>query len=380
VFLSVFGLFALRLPSFNALEQGLKMPARWEPWTGSRRPSADTLGYSLARFDLEPLRDALARVAHQVKRKKALRRVRPESRNPFWMGALDGHELWSSVKRCCGQCLTREVEVNGGKVLQYYHRVVVLQWVGVTPALILDIEPIQPGEDEVAAAERIVRRIRRRYPRFLDGFTVDALYLRAPFTKAAQEEGFDVVTVLKQENRDLYRDVDGLLKAAPAAPPVAKGRRTSRTWDFEGLTSWPQVGRPVRVVCSREETTRRVRKAGAWGEETVTADWRWMTTFPSARAGADWIGEMGHARWDIENRGFNELGEHWGMDHCFHHHPNAILALLLILALAFGLTTLFFDRNLKPAFRQGKTRLFLASLLAEDLSRPAAGSFWSHPP
>ena len=106
----------------------------------------------------------------------------------------------------------------------------------------------------------------------------------------------------------------------------------------------------------------------------------WMTTFNSSQAGADWIGEMGHDRWDIENRGFNELGEHWGMDHCFHHHPNAILAILLIMALAFGLTTLFFDRNLKPAFRKGKTRLFLASLLADDLARTHNGSFWSEPP
>ena len=197
VFLSVFGMFATRQKSFNALEQGFKIPQRWEPWVRPHIPSADTLGYSLERFDPEPLRDALARVAHQAKRKKALKRLKADSRNPYWMAALDGHELWSSFKRCCGQCLKRDLEVNGQTVLQYYHRVVVLQLVGVSPALILDVELILPGEDEVAAATRIVRRIRKRYPHFIDLLTMDALYLQAPFTLTFLEEGFEAVTVLR---------------------------------------------------------------------------------------------------------------------------------------------------------------------------------------
>jgi hypothetical protein len=383
VFLSVFGMFATRQRSFNALEQHLEVPQRWESWVGPRIPSADTLGYSLERFDLDPLRDALAKVAHKAKRKKVLKRLRKDSRNPYWMAALDGHELGSSFKRCCDQCLQRNIEVNEQTVLQYYHRVVVLQLVGVTPALILDMELILPGEDEVAAATRIVRRIRKRYPRFIDILTMDALYLQAPFTKALLEKGFESVTVLKQENRDLYQDVDGLLKLAPT-PAVrkenSKNAKKIQQWDFENLTSWPQVGRSVRVVCSKEVTTRRIRKGRQWKNETITADRRWMTTLASVPAPAEWIGEAGHARWDIENRGFNELAEHWAMDHCFHHEPTAILAILLILALAFGLTTIFFDRNLKPQVRQGHTRLFLAHRLMEDIIRGGLPAFWSQAP
>lgn len=68
------------------------------------------------------------------------------------------------------------------------------------------------------------------------------------------------------------------------------------------------------------------------------------------------------------------------MDHCFHHEPNTILVLLLILALAFGLTTIFFDRNLKPQVRQDHARLFLAHRLMEDLICGGVSSFWSQPP
>ncbi len=99
-----------------------------------------------------------------------------------------------------------------------------------------------------------------------------------------------------------------------------------------------------------------------------------MTTLSSLQAQTDWIREAGHARWDIENRGFNELSQHWAMDHCFHHEPNTILAILLIFALAMGLTTIFFDRNLKPQFRKGHTRLFLSHRLMEDIIRGGVSS------
>jgi len=57
-----------------------------------------------------------------------------------------------------------------------------------------------------------------------------------------------------------------------------------------------------------------------------------------------------------------------------------MLAGLLILFLAFCLTTAFFDRNLKPALRKGRTRLSLARLLADDLVRCGWKCFWSRPP
>lgn len=378
VFLSAVGLFAVRLGSFNALEQQLNVPGRWDPWVGPAKPSADTMGYSLARFDLDPLRDALALVAHKAKRKKALRRLSPDP-TPYWGAAFDGHELWSGFHRCCDKCLTRQVDTPKGPKTQYYHRIVMLQMVDVSPALILDIEPILPGEGEVATALRILDRLLFRYPRFLDFVTADALYLQAPFFHAVEDKGLHVIVVFKQENRELYQDVEGLIpRTAPTLLQEANG--VIHRWDLENLTTWTQLNHSVRVVRSLEEKTRRHRTGGRWVEETLVSDWRWATTFPAATVSADWIARWGRARWDIENRGFNELGEHWGMDHCFHHHPNAIMAILLILALAFGLTTLFFDRNLKPAFRQGKTRLFLTSLLADDLAQSNDRSFWSQPP
>ena len=76
LWLSLFWMFALRLRSFNALEGELRRPGRWDKLVGSRKPSADALGYGLARFRAETLRDLLQQINRTVWRKKAIR-MRP---------------------------------------------------------------------------------------------------------------------------------------------------------------------------------------------------------------------------------------------------------------------------------------------------------------
>lgn len=361
IFASVFTLFALRMRSLNILEQAMKNGAWFKQMFSSRNPSADTIAYSLSRFNLECLRRILSVIAHKTKRKKALKQISC-GMGPYLVAAIDGHELWSGTKRCCPGCLTREIETVNGKQTQYYHKIVVLQLIGVTPALILDIEPVLREEGEIAAALRIIRRTRKYYPRFFDIISADALYLIKPFADAVREEGYDFVIVLKQENRELYRDVDGLMKITDCKRSKTEDGEI-KLWDFENLESWTQLDYPVRVVCSREKTYKRV----SGKDEVIENEWRWVTSLPSNTAPVELIWSCGHARWDIENRGFNELTQHWNMDHCFCHQPTAIIATLMILAMAFSLTTLFFGRNLKPEARKNKTRLFLASLFIADI-------------
>lgn len=377
VFLSLFGMFATRLPSLNALEGELRLPRRWEPWVGPRKPSADTLGYALDRSNLERLRSKLVWINHQMKRKKILRSYAP----PYLVAALDGHELFASYKRCCEKCLVREIETNAGKLIQYYHRVVVLQIVNAWPPLILDIEPMLPGEGEVAAGERLLERAKTLYPRFFDIVSADALYLGAPFVHKVKKLGWDVIVVLKQENRDLYRDAEELLSITESQK-FQQDNTAGRRWDLQKMGSWEQLGEPIRVVIEQYQETKRERVAGQWKETLADHDWRWVTTLPAAVFSAGQVSRWGHARWDIENRGFNDLASHWAMDHCFRHHPTAILACLMILSMAFVLTRVFFERNLKPQFklRLNLTRVALARLFFDDLAKQLGGSFWARPP
>jgi len=295
VFLSLFGMHALRLGSLNELEANLGIPGRWEPWVGPRKPSADTIGYSLERFDLQELRTWLAEAGQEMKRKKVFRRLHEES---YWVGALDGVETVKSFKRHCADCCTRHIEIGGKSVTQYYHRDVVLQMVGVVPALPLDVEPILKGETETTAALKLLKRVKAALPRFIDVLTMDAFYLQAPFVREVLKLGYGVVIVLKQEERDLYKDAEGLFAMTmPEAQELQGIDATVRVWDVKGVTSWSRLGQPVRVVRELKTYLKRERIAGQWVERQVEEDWRSVVIFPDDREPpADSVRQWAHSR------------------------------------------------------------------------------------
>ena len=234
---------------------------------------------------MEPLRDWLCRLCQSAKRKKVFQRLYADS---YWVWALDGIETYSSRKLHCPACLVREITVGGEKVQEYYHREVVLQLVGVKPAFPLDAEPMLAGETEIDAALRLVRRWHKRAPRLFDVFTVDAFYLKAPFVKEITGLGYGVQAVLKDETRNLYQDVDGLLRKEPAAQNIVVGKRRAALWDFRDMETWPQLGQSVRVVRSLERYTERHHQPrgssqGKWEVVEKESDWRWVVVFPDGK-------------------------------------------------------------------------------------------------
>jgi len=378
VFLGLFGMFSVRFGSLNQLGAQFNIPDRWERWVGSRKPSADTIAYALDRFNLKLLRWMLWEVAKLCKRKKIFRRLFPDI---YWVAALDGIETYKSRERpCCEHCLSRRILVNDEFVTEHYHRYVVLQLVGITPAVFLDIEALNPGETEATAGARLLERFLERHPRYLDALTMDAFYLQAPFVKKLLKYNLHLVMILKQENRELYQDAVGLCVNVPAKVTNV-GTEEIRFWDLGAMQTWTQLGREVRVVRSVEKQLTGKRANGDFIFKQETKDWIWRVVSPEGREKPDGklIAKWGHARWDEETRGFCELTQHWHLDHCYRHNGVAMLACLMILFLAFTLTTIFFQRNLKGRWKKF-ARVALARLLADDLVLSYQGSFWSAAP
>lgn len=372
VWLSVFGMYVLRLRSFNALEQELRVGKRWEAWVGSRKPSADTIGRVVAKMSPDELRQVLSAIHRSAWRRKAIHQRPGES---YRVVAVDGHELGASRARCCPECLVREITVGDKTVLEYYHRVVVAQWVGVTPPGILDLERIKPNEGEVVAARRLLERVLGQHARLIDVISADALYLEAPFCTLVLDAGKHLVVVMKQERRDLYQDAQRL-RSLVEPQILVDGPRTTRLWDIPDLSSFTTLDRPVRVVWAEEETLKRKIVGGKAQEVLEKGTWIWVTDLPAATVPAAKIQLWGHDRWDLENRGFNELSSLWHLDHYFIHDPTAIEILLLTLAIAFVTTYLFYARNLKAPARRHLTRLAMAARLADDLVLLRGASVW----
>jgi hypothetical protein len=230
VWLAVFALFALRFRSFNAFEQELRRPRVWEAWVGRRKPSADTMGRVLATMDLDDLRGVLLHVHRRMWRSKALAR---RGGGRMRVVAVDGHELFASRIRHCSRCLKRELSTANGPVTESYHRVVAASWVDGSVPVMLDVEPISPGEGEVVAARRLLERGLASYGRLIDVTTGDAIYWEAAFCRQMQEAGKSFVVVMKQEARELYADADGL-RSIVAPVELVNGGSRSQVWDLEG--------------------------------------------------------------------------------------------------------------------------------------------------
>lgn len=363
---SLFVMIVGRLGSLNALEQ-TQPSSFWRHWLSAALPSADTLGRVAAQMDLAPVRRALLALYTCLKRNKAL----PPPRHGLMPLVLDGHESHSTERRHCPGCLERRISTSRGERVQYYHRHVTALLLGRNFPLLLDAEPQRQGEDEVAAALRLLARLLGSFPRAFDVVVGDALYTDPRLYTFLLGHGKDALTVLKNENRALLADARTLFEARP--PQLFRAGATSReVWDLHGFTTWPQVSQPVRVVRSRETTHTRHQLDGEL--HTRDAEWVWVTTLSPNRACTQAVVDLGHDRWSIENQGFNETTNRWYADHVYKHHPTALLVFCLMSMVAFNLFYTFFYRNLQPAYRRHHSAQHVARCLASDLYQSLPGN------
>jgi len=342
------------------VEAETRLP-QWQRWVGYRGPiSHDTLGYVSERLDPAQLRRAGVWINRKLKRGKAFEASKLKG---LLVVSLDANEQFCSDHRCCEDCLRREVTCKGAdgqeyQKTQYYHKQVYAQLSGPGLSVILDFEPMRQGEEECAAALRLLRRMRQQYgPRFFDVVVVDSWYAQGPFLKTVVEElEWPVIAVLKQERFEVYQEAMALTAGKKPEHQVERDGRQVEVWEVSQLRFSDTYPGPVRVVKVREGWTERQRVGQEWKHEIKEQNWMWIVAGDLEGYDGVAIRDWGHLRWKVENNAFGELTQHWHLTHCAHHHPVAVVALLWIKLLAFTLFHAF-------AILHGKRlRLGLATL------------------
>lgn len=351
------------IPSLAQLEQETQLP-QWQRWVGYHDAiSHDTFGYAAQRMNPEQLRRAAVFINRRLKRGKDFEASKLHG---LLVVSLDANEQFCSDHRCCEDCLTREVtckdaQGNEVKKTQYYHKQVYAQLSGPNLSVILDVEPMRPGEEECAAALRLLRRMRQQYgPRFFDVVVVDSWYTNGPFLKTVvQELGWPVVAVLKQERYEIYQEALALTRGQPSQV-VERGeepnRRRVEIWDVPSLRFSDTYTDPVRVVRARETWRERTREGKRWKTVDKQQTWIWVVAGELDAYDGAATRDLGHLRWKIENNAFDELTQHWHLTHVAHHQPVAMVALLWIKIIAFTLFHAFAILHGK-LFRLGKVTL-----------------------
>jgi len=318
----------LREVSFLAAEELVRSPARIV--LGIRRCFGDdTLSYCTERLDLTRLRMAATEVIRQAKRNKAFDGSR-------WIGvAIDGTGAGRSRKKKC--CWCRPIRDSEKLIVGYGHKLVMVSVVGTGLSLPFDLEPYGPGDSEYAAGQRLLRRaVEHLGRRFADYVVVDGEFATAPFLHAAGDLGLRTIARLKGNLPELSSAAE---RRFASRPPDRRFRYESdrvEIWDADDFDPWTELRwETVRVVYYRQHKT-----------DGSLVEAYWLTDLSQKQAGSEAIFRMAKSRWEIENQGFNEAKNRYGLEHVCHHHPNSLLVNWLIMALVLTLERLFRIRYL----------------------------------
>lgn len=308
--------------------------------------SHDTFGYVTERQQAEDWRLNQAEVAKTLRANKTLESCKLSG---LLFLSVDAFEHFKSRSRRCERCCQRQIEETGEdgqkhKFTEYYHRYVAAQMNGPKLNVLLDTEPIRPGEEECAAALRLLGRIRRIYGvRFFDGITFDAWYAKGPFLRAVEKLGWCWVVVLKRQDMNVYQEAQQLSQGQPpdASFYDEQRKRHVQLWEIKDLDFSKEYGKEVRVVRSEERWTDKQVRGGRKEQQPRCSQWLWAVDEELDGYPAQLVYQAGHRRWGIENKAFNELTQGYHLDHCYHHDPISMLVQMLILIFGFTLFTAF---------------------------------------
>jgi hypothetical protein len=313
----------------------------------------DALGYFTERLNPAPTRAALLHAVRRAKRNKAFNNCR------FIGLAIDGTSAGRSRKAECVLC--RPFRNAQKEVVGFRHHLAAISVVGAGLSLPLDVEPYGPGDSEYAAGQRLLERaVDGLGVRFADYLVVDSGFATAPFLHAAERAGLPVVARLKDNLPELLAAVEKRFDSQPPTRTYRHGEDRVEIWDADDFDPWETL---------RWETVRVIRYQQHKPDGTVVqADW--LTNFPTRKAGSLSLYHMAKSRWEIENQGFNDAKNRYGLEHICHHEANSILVNWLLTFLSLVIERLYRIRYLHRGTHPVRSADEICRLLWLALSRP----------
>jgi hypothetical protein len=317
--------------------------------------SNDALSYFVERLDPATSRSALIEVVRQAKRGKAFQE------GGFIGLALDGTGAGRSQQSHCDWC--RPIRDAQYKVIGYHHKLVTISVVGTGLTLPFDVEPYGPGDSELAAAQRLLRRVIAGLgTRFADYLVVDGAYAGAPFLHAANRLGLGVVARLKNNLPLLLAAVQRRFQQQAPTHVYRDGKDRVEIWDADDFDPWePLQWETVRAIRYRQHKPNG---------QVVEAEW--LTDFPLRQVGSLSLYHMAKSRWEIENQGFNDAKNRYSLEHTCHHEKNSVLLNFLLTLFALTIERLYRLRYLHRGTHTVRSAEQLCRILWVSLSRPLA--------
>ena len=267
---------------------------------------------------------------------------------------IDGTESFGSYKKNWNNSFKCKVKnqkyINGKKevIEEEYHKQinVFARIVGKRAGIILGYEKITCNgnegkqEYEPNVGIKLIEKLKKQYGTGIDVIVGDAILIQA-----VKKEKYIGVFRLKENNRKIYEDAKGLFKIQKSKEIKYKSKKIKYWSDI-----FEYRGNKVRVIKYIEQEEKEIY--------VVCTD---------IKLDEKKINKIIHARWDIENEGFNELKNGWNMKHCYMADEKGIDVILQMIIMSYNLWELYLYGLLHDFENSGMTKFGYIDEIRERL-------------
>lgn len=328
-----------REKSFNQLLEKIHKRKKYRNIFSKKEyiPKMHVFRDGIKELDLEEIKNINKKIISKAKENKTYRKGCIDG---LVVVGIDGVETFNSYKKDWNGSYKINQKIqeyeNGIKkeVKKECHKQIniVAKIVGKRPGLILDYETVTSNgnkgkqEYEPNVASRVIQNLKKSYGRGIDIIVGDAIYLDESFLKMVIEQGYDAVIRLKDNRKSLITEAEALFKMQ--TPQIKKqGKKDIKSWSE--ILEYKNI--KIKVVKFEESYTK---------SKSLKTDVIYVVS-TSLKISNETINKIIHARWDIENNGFNELKNYCHMNHCFMADEKAIKVILEMMIICYNLWELY---------------------------------------
>ena len=309
-------------------------------FSGNRKlkemPHSDSLNYYLEKLSPECLGELRRKMIKSLLRMKIFYGNRAAGK--YWRIILDGTGLYYFKEKHCDNCLVSVyTDKEGKKKKRYYHKVLEAKLV-LSEKIVISIdtefienetENVEKQDCETNAAKRLLKRLKKDYPRLPICIQADNLYETEPMMRLCRENRFEYLFTHKEgHQKDLEESY----------------RTYIREKDYEEVQIHSMEKGKGRFVNHVEKAAGKTETANifeySYEKESANGEKRgirfcWITSMELTKKNIEEMVKNARGRWKIENEGFNsQKNGIYDIEHLNSRNSNAMKSHYLLTQIA----------------------------------------------
>lgn len=308
-------------------------------------PDFTTLNNYLEKLSPACLSDLRKKMVTSLIRSKVFHKNRFQGK--YWVVILDGTGLFHFRERHCENCLvTTATDGEGRKRKDYYHKVVEAK-IMLSDSIVISLgtefienerEDVSKQDCENAAAKRLLKRLKKEYPRLKICVLGDGLYGVEPLMGQCRGYGWKYIfSLMEGTQKNIVKDYNDL--------------EPDMVYETKGLCAENGTGRFYNGMEKISGKTE-IFNVFEYGYEKVEkgkkkhVHFMWVTNLTVTERNLEEFIRAGRSRWRIENEGFNnQKNGIYKIEHLNSRNTNAMKNHYLLTQVADILMQLYLSCN-----------------------------------